>query len=805
MSVRPETDDRWDGTVARRFPLAVAGFSAGIFLFEVLLTRVLSVTLFHHFAFAAISVGMLGLAASGVHVALAPGRFRPERAQADVTAAGVWFGAAGLVAVALLVRLGIYPAFSWNRLLRLVTVYAVCLVPFYFGGMGLALLLTHGRRRFGRLYACDLAAAGAAGLLVSPMLRWLGGPGAVAAASLLAAATALAAFPGAPRALRRLGVCVLAAGLLLLASDARWATLRLRQPKEDRKGERLTFEAWNALSRVAVYDIPMWPGSLGPRYKGPVAPGLWMDIDAGAATPVVSAAAAEKNEYLRYELTSLAHVVAPKGRALVIGPGGGRDVLSALLHGTEHVDAVEINPIIVDEIMRGRLRAWSAGLYDDPRVSVYVADGRSFVRASRERYDLIQLSMVDTWAATAAGALALSENNLYTVEAVREYLGHLSPEGVLTLTRWAGGETYRLVVLVHATARGLGIADPGRHMAVVQHPATAGALPAVNLIWRAAPFDEASVAPLRAQVEAAGFLWLHDPLQPVLGRVSDMARARDALAEARRTEDYDLAPPTDDRPFFFYRPRRFLAGLGEDPRRLFQEGQYLIATVLAFSGLLGGATILVPLWKGGRDALRAAPGTAAVAAPYFVGIGVGFMLVEMAIMQRFVLYLGHPTRAMTAVVAGLLVGAGLGSASSGLLGGGTRAPAFAAAAAIVLLGMSNAAHGRLFAATQQLGLPAKIALTELLVVPLGVGLGTLMPLGIERLLRRQDGLVPWAWGVNGFASVVGACGGALIAVAFGFSVTLAGGALCYAVAGLAALAAARRATVAPDAGVGSPG
>ncbi len=774
--------------------LAVAGFSAAIFLAQVLLTRVFSVTLYHHFAFAAISVAMLGLASAGVRVALAPERFRAERSESDVLMASVLFAATGLLAVAVLVHFGIYPLFSWGRLLGLLGIYLICTVPFYFGGLGLSLLFTHHRARFSRLYAADLVAAGLSGLVVSVLLRHLGGPGAVAAAFLLGLVAALAAFPAAPRHQRRLGFGVLAAGALLLVADARGGVLRLRQPKElgDLAG-RVLFERWNILSRVAVYNSVMEPWSLGPRYKGAIAALPRMDIDAEAATPIVSFTHGEANDYLRYELTSLGHTVARKGRVLVIGAGGGRDVLSALLHGVAHVDAVEINRIIVEDVMRGRFYEWTARLYDDPRVSAYVADGRSFVRASPHRYDLIQLALVDTWAATAAGALALSENTLYTREAVREYIEHLGPEGVLSVVRWKGGEAYRLVVLIHDAARGLGIEDPGRHLAVVQHRSTPkGEIAAVNVLFRRAAFDEPSVAALRTQVEAAGFEWLHDPLRKIPGRFAEIASANDALAEARRTEAYDLSPPTDDRPFFFYRARPFLAGLMENPRRLFMEGQYLIAAALGLSALLATLTLLLPLWRRGRAAVREEPGAAVLGAGYFLGIGVGFMLVEIAIMQRFVLYLGHPTPALTTVVAGLLVGAGIGSALSSRLAGRRFAPAGAAGAAVLILLASNAAHPWLFATTQHLAFAVKVVLTELLVVPVGVVLGTLMPLGIVRILGPSAGLVPWAWGVNGFASVVGACAGALLAVAFGFSFTLKVGALCYAMAGLVALSCRAR-------------
>jgi SAM-dependent methyltransferase len=766
----------------RRPALAVAGLSASIFLLEVLLTRIFSVTLFHHFAFAAISMGMLGLAAAGVRVALAPARFSAPRADADVAAAATLFGLTTLAALLVLVRLGVYPVFSWDRVARIALIYAVCFVPFYFGGLGLSLIFAHERERFGRLYACDLAAAGLAGLLVFPVLRALGAPAAVVAGATLASLAALAAYPAlaAPRRAAAWSVVVLAA--LLVAGDGAWGWLRLRDPKQ--AGERrVLFEAWNALSRVAVYDEPMGPWSLAPTYRGPIAPGLLMDIDAAAATAIVPSRAGEGNRYLLYEMTAAAHVIAPKGRALVIGSGGGRDVLAALLAGARQVDAVEINPIIVNDVMRGRFRAISGGLYDDRRVSVHVGDGRSFVRRSRDRYDLLQLSLVDTWAATAAGAFALSENNLYTREAVEEYVQHLTPDGVLTLTRWAGGETYRLVILVEAAARALAISDPARHVAVIQHRAAPGGENvATTLLFRRSAFDEATAARLRDHVAACGFVWLHDPLLELPGRTSQIARATDPLAEARRTEQYELTPSSDDRPFFFYRPRPFLAGLLEAPSRLFVEGQYLVAFVLAFSAALGVAFILLPLWRSGGGALRAAARPALEVVPYFVALGLGFMLVEVSLMQRFVLYLGHPTHALTAVLAGVLVGAGLGSALAGRLGAPAPA-AFAVVAVILLVGV---AQPPVFAATQGASLAAKLVLSEALVLPLGAALGTLMPLGIARLTREGPVLIAWAWGLNGLASVVGACAGALASMSFGFAATYRLGALCYVVAGVSA-------------------
>jgi hypothetical protein len=766
--------------------IAVAGLSAAIFLLEVLLTRIFSVTLFHHFAFAAISMGMLGLAASGVRVALGPGRFSAARADEDVLQAATWFLATAVLALLVVVRIGVFPSFSWGAVARIVVVYGVCVVPFYFGGLGLSLIFTHGRDAFARLYAFDLVAAGLAGLGVYPVLRGLGGPAAAIAGVLVAVLAALWAYPAVRRPLRHAALAVAVVATLVVALDRPLGLLRLRDPKGQGASRPILFEAWNALSRVAVYDQRMGPWSLAPRYTGPIATGLLMDIDAAAGTAIVPAAAGAANDYLRYELTAVAHVVAPLGPALVIGAGGGRDVLAALLSGFAPIDAVEINPIIANDVMRGRFRKASGGLYDDPRVRVHVGDGRSFIEGTGQRYSLVQLSMVDTWAATAAGAFALSENNLYTVEAVRAYLKHLEPEGVLTLTRWAGGEVFRLVILVEEAARSLGVNDPRRHLAVLQHHDGSGPNVPVTLLYRSRPFDETTAQRLRAHAENCGFVWLHDPLRSVPGRISAVARASSPLAEARRTEDYELAASTDDRPFFFYRPRPFLSGLVEDPARVFVEGQYLVSFVLLLSAVLGALVILLPFGRAGVT-LRAEAGVAWRAVPYFAALGLGFMFVEVSLMQRFVLYLGHPTHALTAVLAGLLMGAGLGSAG---LAPRIR-PENAGVAALGVIGalaVFAAVRASLFAATQSAPFAVKVLLTEALVVPLGAALGTLMPLGIARLARTTPGLVPWAWAVNGFASVVGASAGALSSMTWGFSATFVGAALCY---GLAALAAFR--------------
>jgi hypothetical protein len=788
--------------------LAIACFSASIFALEILLTRIFSVILFHHFAFVAVSVGMLGLAAAGVRVSIASDRFTKESANADIAVAGMTFAICTLVAVALLSQIGLSQSFRGLRAVAILLIYATCVVPFYFGGLAITLLLTHHRDRFASLYACDLLAAGLSGVLVIPLLKGVGGPGAVVIVAGLAAIGAGVSMPHPVAKIRARGWMIAGLCGVVLIADLGFGALRVRRPKENEEGPIL-LEKWNAISRVAVFDSPMKPWALGPKYDGPVPPGLVMNIDASAATPILRGGNDVVGRYLRYELTGAAYAVANTGaesRALVIGAGGGRDVLTALTFGVHAVDAVEINPIIVEDVMRRQFATDSGRVYGDPRVEVHVGDGRTYARQSKRQYDVVQLSLVDTWAATAAGAFALSENNLYTEEAIREYLEHLTPNGVLTLTRWTGPEAIRLAIMMFSAARKIGISDPAKHLVVLQAPYTeTPSIFAANIIFRRSAFDGATMSRLEAHAKETGFTWLYHPFSdpaspadrvfaPESRRLTEIVRAADPLAEARQTERYELAPSTDDWPFFFYRPRdSFFGGILESPKRLYSEGQYLLGEILAVATLTSFLVLLLPLWRRGRDALRADPGSSIMGGLYFVCIGLGFMLVEVAMIQRFVLYLGHPTYTLTSVMVGLLAGAGIGSALSGRTiarrkdpEAASFAPAIAGIVAAAVVLFSGLLQARIFAATQEQSFAAKAVIVEVLVVPVGMALGALMPLGIAGLARTPR-LVPWAWSVNGFASVVGSCLAVVLSMRVGFSTTFELGALCYVTAGAAAL------------------
>src|SRR5687767_14431486 len=444
----------------------IAAVSAALLMTELALTRIFSVTMYYHFAFLAISIALFGLSASGVLVYALRRRLAVFGPRHLLSAGALIHAVATLAALACLVRIRVGLNYSPQNLALMLTIYGLAALPFFTGGAVISLAFARLTPRINLLYAADLLGASVGCLALIPLLNHLGAPGVVMIAATLSLVAALC-FGSHRRYVAVISLAVLA--VPLAAQLVGLGPFDIVYTK-GHEGDRVLFSRWNSFSRVAVYDRTHGDWSLSPTFTGRPGDSLFMDIDSAASTPILKGTGnLDDARYLRYELTALAYhlVEQPDGfNALVIGPGGGRDLLSALVFGATHVDGVEINPIIVRDVMLQRFRDYSGNLYTDPRVAIHIDDGRSFVRRSSAEYDVIQASLVDTWAATAAGAYTLTENSLYTAEAFGEYLDHLSDTGVLTITRWVF-DGLRLVSLAQEAcdARGL---DPTRHLAIVR-------------------------------------------------------------------------------------------------------------------------------------------------------------------------------------------------------------------------------------------------------------------------------------------------------------------------------------------------
>ena len=409
----------------------------------------------------------------------------------------------------------------------------------------------------------------------------------------------------------------------------------------------------------------------------------------------------------------------------MIGPGGGRDLLTALVFGADRVEGVEVNPIIARDVMLGQFRDFSGSIYANPRVSVAVDDGRSYVRRSNERYDVIQASLVDTWAATAAGAYTLTENTLYTKEAFDDYLDHLSDRGMLTITRWVF-DGLRLVSLARAAceSRGWSVAD---RLAIVQQDRVA------TFLLKKTPFTPDDVARLRATAADLDFKVLYAPGQTDTS--NDYAKLALAADPQAFYANYglDVRPTTDNRPFFFHTTKirdQFQTAFGRS--MLFGNGLSALMTLMMISAIFVVLFVVGPLALAGSE-LRGSHWPRWLC--YFGLLGAGFMLVEVSLLQRFVLLLGHPVYSLTVTLFSLLLGTGAGS----LLSQRISDAQLQRRVQLVLLGivmvaiLGIVALPPIIAASISASHLARIALAVALITPAGVLMGMPLPAGVRLL------------------------------------------------------------------------
>jgi len=765
--------------------IGIAAVSAALLMTELALTRIFSVTMYYHFAFLAISIALFGLSASGVCLFVMRRRLAAAGTRELLSAGAVVHAVATLVALACLVRIRVGLNYSPSNLALMLAIYGLAALPFFTGGAVISFAFARLTERINVLYAADLLGAAAGCLVLIPLLNQLGAPGVVMAAAGLSLCAAVCFAPEP----RRMATVLTAVAMFVVPAGAQAAGIALFDVAgtKGHEGDRVLFSKWNSFSRVAVYDRAHGDWSLSPRYAGTRGDSLFMDIDSAASTPILKGTAG-RPDYLRYELTALAYhlVERPRGfSALVIGPGGGRDLLSALAFGARQVDGVEINPIIARDVMLGRFRDYSGGVYADPKVTIHVDDGRSFVRRSSAQYDVIQASLVDTWAATAAGAYTLTENSLYTTEAFGEYIDHLSDTGYLTITRWVF-DGLRLVSLAQeaCAARGL---DASRHLAIVRFDRVS------TFLLKKTPFTDADARRLTSLAGDLGFSVLYVPgddrvhaeadpieMQRTGTSADDYRRLILAPDRQRFIDDYplDIAPTTDDRPFYFHTTRlrnQFDVAFGRS--MLFGNGLSALMTLIGISALLVCVFIVGPLLLSGRPA----PGWGRWLI-YFGALGAGFMLLEVALLQRFVLLLGHPVYSLTVTLFALLLGTGLGSFLSRRI----RPDRVKPVARRMLLAVAG---GALVSAVLlplvinvAIAWPlwARVIVAAVWLVPLGVLLGIPLPAGMRLVSAASPDIVPWGWGINGAFSVVGATVAVFVAMNWGFSSTLSIAALVYA-------------------------
>lgn len=756
-------------------------------LLELSLTRLFSVVLFYHFAFLAISIALLGLGAGGVFAYL----LKPGLSRWQTRSIASWLCLANAVLVPAVLEIVLHTRVALEVTARnfrhLTEMYAAAAVPFFLTGLVFSVVFARETRRIPRLYGADLTGGAVACLAVVPLLNWIGGPNTVLVAGLMLAAAA--AIWAARRTARRTAALLALAFAALIAGnhssrliDVVYAKGMFRDP------EWVEFARWNALSRVEV------------DRQGPA---KTIVIDADASTYIMNADLAHwTGTVWEHNLMSappaLANILRPRGEFAIIGPGGGVDVLRALANGSPNVTGIEINPIIATTIMRGRYADYALHLYDRPEVHIHVTDGRSYLRATEQRFDVVQMTLVDTWASTAAGAFALSENNLYTVEAFREYFEHLKPDGMIAITRWEfrrPREALRVVAVAMEALHRMGVANPARNFIVAsQGELDEDGIPVVVLAKKSA-FTSAEETAVRAHLDRYHELdSLYLPSEPGQNPFSGLIASNDPFAFARQYA-YNVAPVSDNAPFFFFtlKARQILGerGLQEGIDWKVNLGVLVLLLVLAISLLAVLAFLVLPLVLKARHMRHSA-----LPLLYFIAVGLGYILVEIAFIQRFVLFLGHPTYALTVVIFLLLLSSGAGSLFSRRWLPRTDLAWMPLGLVILALLGDVFFLPAWLPAWVGLGFGYRLLVSAALLVPLGFLMGMPFPTGLRAVAgapapefpadggpgMAADNAVEWAWAMNAAASVLGSVLAMVIAIQFGLTVTLACGAAAYVLA-----------------------
>lgn len=756
--------------------------------YQVLLTRIFSVTMWYHFAFIAVSVALFGLTVGALIVHLRPALFRLEHTTERLAQAGALFSIAIVITFATQLIIPFNPEWTFLGVYSSALLYSITSIPFIFSGIAVALALSRYATQVGRLYAADLTGAGLGAIAVIWLLALTeDGPSAVIAIAGVAAAGALA-FSFERRHLRirwatgtlALLLVGLAAGNAYAAQDGD-APLRILWSKGEVESPGL-YETWNAFSRIKVSEDPdpanPFAWGLSHTYPGGDPPEeLLLQIDASAGTVLTRFDGDTSSlDYLQYDVTNIAHYLRGGADVFVMGSGGGRDILTALTFDQASITAVELNGDIL-RVANDRFGSFTGHLDKLPNVHITSGEARSHLAASGDEYDIIQISLIDTWAATAAGAFALSENALYTVEAFELFLEHLTEGGILSVSHWYVNDhpasSYRLTALAAAALRAYGVDDPTDHLMFVRSTGGTDFFPSVGTILvTSEPFGPSDVDELHAVADRMAFEVMLSP------RSNDPIFVSIATAPDPTSVDIggpgDMSAPTDDRPFFFQMIRYqdlFDPSLYNHATSEFLTRPVLVLFSLAIAVI--GLSLALILLPAALSTTRTALHGLAPMVLFFAAIGLGFIFIEISQMQRLIIFLGHPTFSLSVVLFTLLVFGGIGSFTTHHIIKPALSPALLLpfVALLIVLAAFGLLTPTIIDAFSGSGTRTRILVAGAMLAPMGYFMGMPFPIGMKVAAMRPTSPTAFFWGINGATSVAGSV--LTTAVALGWGLAMA--------------------------------
>jgi hypothetical protein len=777
-------------------------------MLEVILTKVVSIMFNYHFSFLVVSVALIGIGVSSLQVYLFPNVFLKKKLFLQI----IFFS----FLLAIFIPLTMYSLLNFNRIyggvstypflivtldkklvLNLLVFSLIATIPFLLGGFIIALIFFHKSESFGRLYSSSLAGSAiGCGLLVF-LMDAFGGLNTILVISILAA---LAAVLFSLIAKRRKAIIaamvILFLSAILLPVNQRFRILKIESYKTElgKQMKEFRYEKWTSLFWTTL-TTGEHQNSFLTIFNDGVGGGPVFHFDGNF----------DKVQFLKGSIREMAFHLKPYNQSLILGSGGGESVLAALLFGNKDITAVEINPVAVD-IVKHKLSRYSGGIYSRPEVNVVIDEARSFIHRAKKRYDLIHLSLVDSFSTTLAGTFAFTENYLYSVEAFVDYLQHLTDDGVVSITRlfWPAEGQYiryfelmRLVAIAAEALKKEGIKDIRPHIIIAGGPSfplqqqkSSGIETdeLFNFMLKKTPFKNDEIDKIRNVCYEQGFHLIAAPSNawhPSVKEFYEDDGGKSYLERVRRTTGLDISPATDDRPFYFdfVRPidsllRHVLGRIKVIDQINFIPISLLVIVVLVFILLL----LLPLLFLRGRWVISARIKVRALV--YFACLGIAFMLIEITLIQRFILLLGHPTYSFTVVLFSLLVFSGIGSYFTDYIPMERLRYYLTRILAVLSLYLIVTAiiFPRLFVWCSDLYRWVRIVLTVGIISPMALLMGMPFPITIRLYDKTEHEMIPWVWGINGIAAVLGSVGALFLTISYGFTATLLAAAGIYVLA-----------------------
>ncbi len=776
------------------FLLSLAGLAL-----ENILTRIFSITMWYHYAFMAISVAMLGMSTGAVKVYLADFASKTDdELETLISKYSRLFALSLITSLLTLLSIPFVPRPTGIGYFTTALIYAVAAVPFYFEGVAVSLILaTKYIKQANRLYAADLAGAATGSLAFFSLLSVTD---AVSAAIFIASFGFFAAYAVS----RKKRDMVIAVCILVFSFFNYFGRIfRIEWTKVDEGvlnatvEHDLEWESWTPFSRITVAPIKHNIGfgwgisdkmmSQFPEYK---VEQKNLTIDSAAATVITrNTMNISKLIHLHYDSTNFAHYLFPNSKVGIIGVGGGRDILSALHFNQKEIWGIEINGRIIDALTKV-YAGYTYNISALPNVHIIEDEARNFFEKNDMKFDIIQASLIDSWAATASGAFVLTENSLYTIEAWKTFFSRLSDNGALTMSRWyypkRPGELLRLVNLAYQTLLESGIKEPAKHIILVAVDYIKPDKPLEDhfgsgtIIVSKKPFKPETIDKALKLADEYGFEIL------IAGGKENYSAFKDIITPGKReifmaNYPLDLTPPTDDNPFFFnmLKPSAVIKGMNVESEGVLSTNLmaihnllWLIAIVVVLSLFL----IIIPLISKMKTDVSKAVFNRYTA--YFTALGIGFMLIEVSLIQKFAVFLGHPTYSILVVLFTMLLFSGLGSFASKKLREkvGVKGLFILLILVVATVGSANMFILRHFNSWPIL---PRIIYSFATMALAGFFMGMPFPTGLALLNKKVSGSAPWFWGVNGAASVVSSVVATAISIFYGISATFFTGLLCY--------------------------